>query len=327
MKYRQIGNSELWVSPISLGGNIFGYALNEKQTKGLLDFSIDNGVNFIDTADVYSEGESERIIGKAVQGERDKWIIASKVGLHSNGIATGLGKKKDILKRIEKSLKRLGTDYIDLYQIHHYDPVTPMGEILGAFEKLIADGKIRYAGCSNYFIEELIKSRTYSKRNNISGYSSIQLHYNILKRDVEKEILPFCKRERIGVIVYGALGRGVLTNKYLYPENNDSSYKPRSTMSDLVRNDLKSIVLDTINNLNDYSKKYMGTSIQQLAISWVLKSDVISSVVLGIRTKQQMKENLNSINLCLNNKNCKEVDKIIGNLDNYRSISLGSFIA
>ena len=117
MKYRQIGNSELWVSPISLGGNIFGYALNEKQTKGLLDFSIDNGVNFIDTADVYSDGESERIIGNAVQGERDKWIIASKVGLHSNGIATGLGKKKDILKRIEKSLKR-GSGFFRLVDFH-----------------------------------------------------------------------------------------------------------------------------------------------------------------------------------------------------------------
>jgi len=289
-----------------------------------LDFSLDNAVNFIDTADVYSDGESERIIGNALQGNRDKWIIASKVGLHTDEIPSGLSRRKNILERAENSLRRMRTDYIDLYQIHHYDPVTPIEEILDAFEKLITDGKIRYAGCSNYSFEELKCSIKYSHSEGISGYASIQTHYNMFKREAEKQIFPLCEEQQIGVIVYGALGRGVLTDKYINSNIRNSSYKNRSDLSTNVRNDLQLFILKKIKQLNYYSLSNFNSTVQQLVIAWTLRKATVTSLILGTRNEKQMKENLSSLKIRLNKESLREVDNVVGDLDEFRSISLGS---
>ena len=323
MDYRKLGNSEILVSPISIGGNIFGYISNETQTQYLLDYARDHGVNFIDTADVYSKGVSESFIGKALRSCRHRWIIATKVGVHSDASSLGLGTKKNILSRIDRSLKRLQTDYIDLYQIHHYDKQTPLEETLEAFEILKKQGKIKYAGCSNYDFKQLTEYVRLSKTKNWTGYVSTQVHYNMVKRDVEQGILRLCEHNNIGMLVYGALGRGILTDNYISGRNEE--YIPRATLSKLVSKDLTHLVLDKVKKINTYAKDKFNVTIRELALAWLLKKNTITSLIVGVRTTEQLQQNLDSLGLHLTETDFAALDNIIGDIKLFQSVSLGSF--
>ncbi|NQU67565.1 MAG: aldo/keto reductase [Candidatus Marinimicrobia bacterium] len=326
MKYETIGYTNLQVSKIGIGGNIFGYLLDENQTKYLLDSAFDLGINFIDTADVYSNGLSETLISKAISGRRDKWIIASKVGIKSDEESNGLGGKSNIKDKVEKSLKRLNTDYIDLYQLHHYDSKTPLEETLSAFEDLISEGKILYAGCSNFNFEQLETSLSISSNQNLYGFSSIQLNYNLLKRNFEKNLLPLCLKHQIGVIVYGALGRGILSDKYLNVDTGKAAYIPRAQMSESIRKDITPELLALLSHLDGYAHEKFGSNLQTLAISWLLHQESLSSILLGMRSTVQLIENLNALELKLTEENINEIDELIGDYSVINSLSLGGFV-
>lgn len=320
---RQIGDSDLFVSPIGIGGNIFGYICQEKDTRLLLDFAQEQKINFIDTADVYSQGESERLIGRSIKNQRDRWVIATKVGLASHASPKGLGRKKSIIERVHQSLNRLCTDYIDLYQIHHYDPLTELEETLEAFEILVKEGKIRYAGCSNYNLSQLSQSSDLSKKNHLNGFVSIQSHYNLFKRQIEKQTLPYCHSQKIGVLIYGALGRGVLTEKYL-TSNSSPQYQNRASLSQNVSNDLTSFVLEKVQSLNDYAKSNFGTTVKELALAWLLHHSAISSLIIGMRTVSQLKQNIAATSIVLSEQHLSEINEIIGELVAYNPFSFGS---
>ena len=298
MNLKKFGSTALRISPLGIGGNIFSYALDEKKAHNLLDYSFAHGINFIDTANVYSNGDSENIIGNYIRhNNRDKWIISTKVGLHSNSSPNGLGNRSHIIDSVEKSLMRLKTDYIDIYQLHHYDPSTSLDETLGAFEDLINDGKIRYAGCSNFDFDKLKDVVEFSKSKGLKGYSSVQQHFNLLKRTAEKNILLYCRKKNIGTLIYGALGRGLLSDKYLNRRKikNQNNYKTRSELSNSVLKDINNIQISTIRKLNDYAIKTFDKSLQQLAVAWVLNNEAVSSVILGFRTVKQIKEIIKNI--------------------------------
>jgi 1-deoxyxylulose-5-phosphate synthase len=327
MDLKKFGNTTLKISPLGIGGNIFSYALDQKNTNKLLDYSYAHGINFIDTADVYSNGDSETIIGNYIEkNNRDKWIISTKVGLQSNSDPSGLGARNHIISSVEKSLKRLRTDYIDIYQLHHFDPSTNLEETLSTFEDLIKGGKIRYAGCSNFDFIELKNVTKFSESKELKGYSSVQQHFNLLKRAAKNQIFPFCKQKNMGTLIYGALGRGLLSDKYLNKNNleNQNDYKTRAELSCSIKNDVNNIEISTIRKLNNYAINTFGKSLQQLAVAWVLNNDAVSSVILGFRTLKQIKEIISSLIITLTEEDLISIDSIIGDLSSYNSLSLGA---
>jgi len=222
MEKRRLGKSDLHVAPFCLGGNVFGWTADEEMSFRLLDAFVDAGCNFIDTADVYSKwapghhgGESETIIGDWLKrrGRRDDVIIATKVGSDMGGGKKGLS-KAHIARAAEESLRRLGTDYIDLYQSHRDDEETPIEETLEAYGALIKQGKVRAIGASNFTPERLTASLEASAKHGLPRYETLQPEYNLMVRDFERDLAPLCARHGLGVIPYFGLASGFLTGKY-----------------------------------------------------------------------------------------------------------------
>ena len=222
MEKRRLGKSELHVAPLCLGGNVFGWTADEEMSFRLLDGFVDAGFNFIDTADVYSKwapghhgGESETIIGDWLKrrGKRDDVVIATKVGSEMGPRKKGLSKAY-IARAVEDSLRRLGTDYIDLYQSHRDDPETPIEETLEAYGALVKAGKVRAIGASNFTAERLAASLEASAQHGLPRYETLQPEYNLMARDFEKELAPLCARRAVSVIPYYGLASGFLTGQY-----------------------------------------------------------------------------------------------------------------
>ena len=201
MEYRQLGASGLKVSVIGLGGNTFGNAADEVQTAAIINRALDLGINFIDTADVYSRGVSEEYVGKAIKGRRHEALIATKVRGRMGDRPNDEGlSRAHIMAGIEASLRRLDTDYIDLYQVHSPDPATPIDETLRALDDLVHHGKVRYIGCSNFAAWQVCEALWTADRRNLTPFVSVQPPYNLLNRTIERELVPFCRRFGIGPI-------------------------------------------------------------------------------------------------------------------------------
>ena len=215
MEYRKLGNSGLKVSEIGLGCNNFGDKADEKTSINIINHALEIGINFLDTADMYAQGRSEEIIGKAVKGQRSKIIIATKFGHPITVSSDQLGGSRSyIMKAVEANLRRLNTDYIDLYYIHHADSQTPIQETLRALDNLVQTGKVRYIGCSNFAAWQLCEALWTSKLHNLESFIVVQPRYNLLDRRIEQELVPCCKAYGIGIIPWGPLAAGFLTGKY-----------------------------------------------------------------------------------------------------------------
>ncbi|MGH2517058.1 MAG: aldo/keto reductase, partial [Ktedonobacterales bacterium] len=215
MEYRQLGRSGLRVSIIGLGGNTFGRYADEAQTAHVVHQALDAGINFIDTANIYNAGTSEEFLGKALQGRRDDVLIATKTGMTMGSGPNDSGSsRKHVIESCEASLRRLKMDVIDLFQIHVFDPRTPLEETLGALDDLVRTGKVRYIGCSNYDAWRAVQSLWISDREHFARYISVQPEYNLLERDIERELVPACLEFGLGIIPYSPLAGGLLTGKY-----------------------------------------------------------------------------------------------------------------
>src|SRR6202035_29911 len=208
MKYRKLGNTGLIVSEVALGTMQFGGKMNmgnlgQEDTTRMVKVALDRGINFIDTADVYSLGESETLVGNALKGVRDEIVLATKVRLPmSENFNRSGATRVNIMREVEGSLQRLQTDYIDLYQVHIFDENTPLEETLRTLDDIVRQGKVRYIGCSNYAAWQIAKSHGISDRLNLEKYVSVQPQYNLLSREIEQELLPFSQSEGVGVMVY-----------------------------------------------------------------------------------------------------------------------------
>jgi 1-deoxyxylulose-5-phosphate synthase len=316
-----LGRSDLRVSCIGIGGNTIGRFLGETETHRLLDEANREGINLVDTADVYSDGLSEELIGGYLSARRRQdWIIASKVGVRSHEDPSGKGERRNIRMQLEASLNRLRTDYIDLYQMHHYDPATPVDETLAALSELQAEGKIRYFGASNHSPTQLRSSVLACRGDWPRGYTSLQAAYNLFKREIEVSMLPFLEEESIGLLVYGILARGVLSGKYACQHRPRGS---RALESKSISTDLDPLVLARVDSLSQWARerRYSAT---QLAIAWGMSRKGVSSLIVGLRGAEQLIENVEGVGWELSHEELGEVDRLVGDLRDYDRFSLGS---
>lgn len=312
MKYKTLGNTGLKVSELCLGAMTFGssfYSIGEVDldlAKKMIQTSWDAGVNFFDTADVYSKGESEQILGQALKSlgiERRKAVIATKVrGPMSEGASEGTGdvnnvglSRKHIMESVDASLERLGTDYIDLYQIHGVDDQTPIEETLSALNDLVRMGKVHYIGCSNLSVRQLAKSLQISKANGWATFSSLQAYYSVAGRDLEYELLPLCREEGLGVLPWSPLAGGFLTGKYR--RDQDDPEGSRRTEFDFPPVD-KEEGYDVVEVMDEIAQK-KNASIPQVALAWLLHQPGVTAPIIGAKKMSQLEDNLASAELNL----------------------------
>lgn len=294
MKYRQLGDSGLKVSAVGLGTNQFGGKVSQEEVNEILAVSADCGVNFIDTADIYQGGASEAAIGEALEGKRGDFVIATKVGLRSGaGPNDGGASRKHIMDSVQRSLCRLRTDHIDLYQIHAWDDVTPTEETLRALDDLVTEGKVRYVGVSNWSAWQLCLGVSLAEMNGWVRVASVQPHYNLLVRGIEEELIPCCEHFGVGVIPYYPLAGGFLTGKYRKDEAAPEG--SRGEDSEYVQNFLTDRYYDAIEELEEYAG-VQGFSPTQLAIAWLLAQPQVASVISGVTSIQHLEENVGAAN-------------------------------
>lgn len=304
MKYKILGNTGLKVSTLCLGTmnyggkGFFGYMgnLDQKEVDKQIKTVTDAGVNFVDTANIYSEGLSEVMIGQAIKNlgiNRDDLVLATKVRGTVGKTQNDLGlSKKHIIQQVEASLKRLGTDYIDLYQIHTADPLTPIEETIRTLDNLVRSGKIRYFGASNIAAWQLMKGLAYSQYNQLDRFSSLQVNYSLDVRDVEREIVPLLLDQKVGLMVWSPLSGGLLTGKYKRDGNKDEG-RLNNFPFPPFHEERAYDVLDVLTPM----AKLKNVSIAQLALAWLLHQPVVSSVIIGATKLHQLEDNLKAVDV------------------------------
>jgi len=297
MKYRKLGRTGLLVSELCFGTMTFGGKgfwtvigqLPQEAANDLIDRVLDAGINFIDTANVYSEGESEKILGKALGKRRQDIVLATKVfGRMGPGPnETGLS-RAHIMKSVEDSLRRLGTDYIDLYQIHGFDALTPFEETLRALDDLVRTGKVRYIGCSNLAAWQLMKSLWISDKHNLHRFESLQAYYTVAGRDLEREIVGLLEDQNLGLMVWSPLAGGLLSGKF----DRDGKGPGNARRADF---DFPPVDRERAFNLVDVMREIgdeRNVSVARIALSWLLYQPVVTSVIIGAKTPEQLADNL-----------------------------------
>jgi len=293
VKKRQLGKSGLEVAPLALGGNVFGWTADEAMSFKLLDAFVANGFNLIDTANNYSRwvpghqgGESETIMGKWLKqrGVRDKVVIATKVGMEMGADQKGLAKAY-ILKEVEQSLKRLQTDYIDLYQSHIDDEATPLEETLETYSQLVKQGKVRAIGASNYGGERFAQALEVSAKHGYPSYQSLQPHYNLYERsDYEAKLEPVCREKGVGVITYFSLARGFLTGKYR--SDADLSKSPRGGGVKGYFNERGFRILETL----DKVAKERGSTPATVSLAWLIARPSVTAPIASATNLEQLND-------------------------------------
>ena len=323
MNYRILGKSGLKVSEISLGGDTFGRDVDEPMAQAVINHAFELGINYIDTADVYGRGggKSEEIVGRAIKGKRSKIILATKfgvaVGEGSQQFASkdGLGSRAYIMKAVDASLKRLGTDYIDLYQFHQTDPATPIEETLSALDDLVKSGKVRFIGASNLPGWELCEALWVSKAAGLKSFVADQPRYNLLDRHCEDEIVPCCLNYSLGVIPWYPLAGGFLTGKYRrgaeLPAGTRFQSNPPMYMWLLTDSNF-----DILEKLEKFAAQ-RGHTMAELAIAWLVSHPWITTVIAGVTKPQQVEGNVAAAQWRLTAEEMKEIDT----LSDYRPYS------
>ena len=308
MKYRQLGSSGLQVSAIGLGTNNFGRRLDAAATETVVHAALDAGVNMIDTSNSYGDGQSEEFIGRALKGRRHEAVLATKVSSRvSEGPNNAGNSRKHIYDQVDISLRKLRTDYIDLYQIHWWDPSTPIEETLRALDELIRAGKVRYAGCSNFAAWQVCESHWTAKTLGINGFVSMQPHYSMLYRKPEEEMIPFCEKYGIGILPYYPLENGFLTGKY----RRDQPAPDGTRLAENDRGALTSHNFDILEGLEGFAAE-RGHTILELAFAWLLASPMVSSVIAGATRVEQVEANAASAAWSLTAEEVEEVNAILG---------------
>ncbi|MFO8060956.1 MAG: aldo/keto reductase [Bacillota bacterium] len=294
MKYRRLGDTGLKVSVVGLGSNQFGGKVSSEEVREILAVAADCGINFVDTADIYQGGASETAIGEALKGRRDDFVVATKVGLEAgNGPNDRGASRRHILDSVRRSLRRLGTDYIDLYQMHTWDDETPPEETLRTLDDLVSSGTVRYIGVSNWNAWQLCLGAGLAESRGWSRIASVQPHYNLLAWQVEEELIPCCRHFGVGVIPYFPLAGGFLTGKYRRGEAAPEGSRGES--SEYVQRFLAEPYYDVMEQLEEYAG-VCGFSPGQLAIAWLLAQPQVASVIAGVTSIDHLEENAGAAN-------------------------------
>ncbi|MEW5868179.1 MAG: aldo/keto reductase [Chloroflexota bacterium] len=309
MQYRRLGFSGLKVSTIGLGTNQFGGKVDLETTRNILDTALDLGINFIDTADVYQQGRSEEYIGKALHAKRQQALIATKVrhkmgeGPNDQGAS-----RQHILEGAHASLRRLETDYIDLYQIHTWDDETPIEETLRALEDLVRAGKVRYIGASNFSAWQLSWANALAQMHNWTQFISIQPHYHLFERGIESELLPACQYLNIGILPYFPLAGGFLTGKY--QPGQPAPAGSRGESSQYVQHYMTPANYQRLEGLRTFAQE-RGHSLNELAHAWLLARPQVSSVISGATRVEHVQANAAAANWALNSEEAAQVNALL----------------
>ncbi|WP_068775012.1 aldo/keto reductase [Paenibacillus sp. FJAT-26967] len=308
MKYRRLGKSGLEVSVLGLGTNAFGKRADQDNSIKIIQHAIDSGINFIDTANIYTDSESERIIGQALDGKRHNVVLATKAGLvRGKGPNASGSSRLHLQQELEGSLRRLNTDYIDLYQIHTFDPHTPLEETLRALDDMVSSGKVRYIGASNYAAWELMKALGISTNKGLIQYISNQISYSLADRTPEHEFVPMCVDQGVGIIPYFPLAGGILSGKYSATDEVPSSSRASTDPSFGKYLDDRTILLGR--NVSKLAEEYGHTS-SALSLAWLMDRPAVSTVIVGATRIEQLEDNLKSVSINLDLEITKELDEI-----------------
>ncbi|HJV78518.1 MAG TPA: aldo/keto reductase [Paludibacter sp.] len=315
MKYNLLGNTGLKVSELCLGTMTFGGrgmwtaigTLPQDEVNGLVKHSVDAGINFIDTANVYSEGLSETMTGQAIRDlglKRDDLVIATKVrGTIGTGVNNSGLTRKHILQQANESLIRLNMDYIDLYQIHGFDPLTPMEETLEALDSLVKSGKVRYIGCSNLAAWQIMKALGVSAQQHLAKFVSLQAYYTIAGRDLEREVVPMLLDQKMGLMVWSPLAGGFLSGKYTRKANAEEGRR--------VNFDFPPVNKDKAFDIIDVMQEIAvakDVTVAQVALGWLLHQPVVTSVIIGAKKPEQLQDNLKAVDVKLTADELSQLD-------------------
>jgi aryl-alcohol dehydrogenase-like predicted oxidoreductase len=295
MQHKRLGNTGLMVSELCLGCMTFGQEADEETSRELVGRFLEARGNFVDTADVYSDGLSEEITGRALKGVRDDLVLATKVRFPMGEGPNDAGlSRKHIVQGCEDSLRRLGTDYLDLYQVHCWDSATPLEETLSALTDLVRSGKVRYIGVSNFTGWQLMKSLAVSEDNGFEKFVCLQPQYSLVERNIEREILPVCVEEGLGVIPWSPLGGGFLSGKYRRDEEPPEDSRIAGAAESMEEHwerraiDRNWATLDAVGGISEET----GKSYAQISLNWLLRQRGVTSPIIGARTLEQLEVNL-----------------------------------
>jgi len=289
MEFRRLGKSGLKVSEIGLGCNNFGMRIEFQAAKVVVSAALDQGVTFFDTADCYGDGKSESMLGEILRGRRHDVVIATKFGGPMGpGVRQKGGSRDYMMRAVEGSLKRLGTDYIDLYQMHMPDPDTPIEETLRALNDLVTHGKVRYLGNSNFSGGQIADADSIARAEGFNRFIAAENHYNLLERGVETEVIPPCERLGLGLLPYFPLASGLLSGKYRRGE--PPAEGTRLAAWTFLGPILTDVNFDRVEELTAYAEQ-RGHTILELAIAWLLSQNIVSSVIAGATKPEQVKAN------------------------------------
>jgi aryl-alcohol dehydrogenase-like predicted oxidoreductase len=317
MDYRQLGRSGLRVSSLTLGTMTFGGggkfanvgSTDVDGARRQIDMCLDAGVNLFDTADVYSDGLSEEILGQALAGRRDRVLVATKARMAMGDGPNDAGlSRHHLIRSCEASLRRLGTDHIDLYQVHEWDGVTPMEETLGALDDLVRAGKVRYVGCSNFSGWQMSKALGVSDRLGLERYVSQQIYYSLQARDAEYEIVPACLDQGVGILIWSPLAGGLLSGKYRRGQEGPAGARHLTDWKEPPVRDEEQ-TYDVIEAAMEIGEEH-GVSAAQVALAWLLGRPGVSSLVIGARTEEQLADNLAAADLRLSAADVERLDAI-----------------
>jgi aryl-alcohol dehydrogenase-like predicted oxidoreductase len=307
MEHRRVGRSGLKVSAIGVGCNPFGIEVDAATAERIVDTALDHGVTYFDTADSYSRGVSEEIVGHALAGKRDKAVIGTKFGNRMGPEANDKGtSRKHIIKACEASLTRLRTDYIDLYQVHDPDRDTPIEETMRTLDDLVRQGKVRYVGCSNFFEWEACEAQWAAEKYGLNPFISCQDFYNLLYRDIEKRMEPFCIKYGLGMIPYFPLAGALLSGAFRRGQAlNDTKRGIRPTFRtwDSERN------WSVQEKLADFAEK-RGWALPQMALAWLLTRPMMATTIAGVEKPEQLEANIKALDIRFSPEDLAEIDRI-----------------
>ena len=317
MDYRQLGHSGLRVSALTLGTMTFGGRGTFAKVGGTdvdaatrqVDMCLDAGVNLIDTADVYSDGLSEEIVGRTLKGRRDRVLLATKARMPMGDGPNDAGlSRHHLIRSCEASLRRMGTDYVDLYQVHEWDGQTPLEETLDALNHLVGSGKVRYIGCSNYCGWQLMKALGISERRGFQRFVSQQIHYTLQARDAEYELVPAGLDQGVGILVWSPLAGGLLSGKYRRDQDMPEGSRHLTDWNEPpIRDEDK--LYDTVDVIVEIAEA-RGLSPAQVSLAWLLGRPGVSSVIVGARTEEQLADNLGAADVVLTDDERARLDEV-----------------
>jgi aryl-alcohol dehydrogenase-like predicted oxidoreductase len=310
MEFKNLGSTGLKVSSVGIGCNNFGRRCNLELTNEVVNAALDCGINFFDTADVYGpRGLSEEYLGKAIAGKRDDLVIATKFGMtmDDSGFKKGASRRY-IMQAVEDSLRRLNTDYIDLYQQHFPDPQTPIEETLRALDDLVHQGKVRYLGCSNFSGWQVSDADWTARDLNLNRFVTAQNLYSLIDRSIEKEVMPACEQYGLGILPYFPLASGLLTGKYTRGSEPPEGSR-LSSWGDRKKSALSDDNFDLVEKLTSFAEE-RGHSILDLAMSWLASMPSIPSVIAGATSKAQVQQNAEAASWQLTMEEMREVNEI-----------------